>query len=123
MKETVTEIYLIRNCNNNIQCHNTNTEARNCQSADQKLAVCMNLPGRYHLVCAVFKTMLSGYCHENCGLFYVNTHLHIQSLSLSFNIFVCTIFFCRFPPGGGGDSHMGGGGLPYETDGDARRLA
>ena len=57
----------------------------------------MNLPGRYHLVCAVFKTMLSSYCHENCGLLYVNTHLHIQSLSLTFNIFVCTIFLCRFP--------------------------
>ena len=52
----------------------------------------MNVSGRYHLVCAVFKTMLSSYCHENCGLFYVNTHLHRQSL------FLCVQFsFVAFP--------------------------
>ena len=37
----------------------------------------MNL-GRYHLVWVVFKTMLNSYSHENSGLFYFNTYLHIQ---------------------------------------------
>ena len=57
----------------------------------------MNPPGRYHLVCAVFKTMLKSYCDEDCGLLYVNTHLHIQSLSLTFNILCVKFSFVAFP--------------------------
>ena len=56
----------------------------------------MNLPGRYHRVCAVFKTMLNSYCHENCGLFYVDTHLHIHSLSLTFDILCVKFSFVAF---------------------------
>ena len=32
----------------------------------------MNLPGHYHLVCVVFKTILNSYSHKDCGLLLCN---------------------------------------------------